>query len=63
MNLSIEISMIACLPKQTEHPDLQDPELATLQLGVQTPGIADDLVRSRDRVGGTADRQAKARFW
>ncbi len=36
--------VIAGCHEQTEHTDLQDPELAILQRGAQAPGVADDLV-------------------
>jgi hypothetical protein len=46
--------VIAGRHEQSEHTDLQDAELAILQRGAQSPGIACDLVRSRHVVGGQA---------
>jgi hypothetical protein len=42
---SCESSVIAGGGEQTEHTDLQDPELARIQQGAQAPRIAIDLVR------------------
>ena len=42
---SRESSVIAGGHEQTEHTDLQDPELARIQQGIQAPRIAIDLVR------------------
>ena len=68
---SCESSVIAWADEQTEHADLQDPELARLQQGAQASGLADDplagrrlsaiavrLVRPGDELGGCAHRQA-----
>ena len=57
---SRESSVVAGVDEQTEHPELQDTELARLQLGAQAPRVADDLVRSWHGLGGAADRQAWA---
>jgi DNA-binding transcriptional MocR family regulator len=56
---SRESSVIAGPHEQTDTPDLQDPELASLQRGAQAPGLADDLVRSCHDLGCRADRQAR----
>jgi hypothetical protein len=37
--------MVARRHEPTDAPDLQDPELASLQRGAQAPRLADDLVR------------------
>lgn len=55
---SCESSVVAGWHEQTDAPDLQDPELASLQRCAQAPGLADDLVRSRHDLGCRADRQA-----
>jgi hypothetical protein len=44
--------------EHTHTPRLQDQELAGLKQSAQTPRVADDLVRSRDELGGRADKQA-----
>ena len=41
---SCESSVVAGMDEQTEHTDLQDPELVRVQQGAQVPGVADDLV-------------------
>ena len=41
-----ESSVIAGVDEQTEHTDLQNPELARVQQGAQESRISDDLVRS-----------------
>ena len=50
--------MVAGVDEQTEHPELQDTELARVQQGAQAPRVSNDLVRSWYGVGGEADRQA-----
>ena len=55
---SRESSVVAGMHEQTDTPDLQDQELASLQRRAETPWFADDLVRPRDALGCRADRQA-----
>ena len=55
---SHESSVVAGIHEQPRPLDIQDQELARLQWSAQAPGLADDLVRSRDELGGRADRQA-----
>lgn len=70
---SCESSVVAGVDEQTEHTDLQELELARVQLGAQASRVADDplvgrrlpaiavrLVRPRHGVGCEADWQARA---
>ena len=41
------------------YADLEDPELARPWRSAQAPGLADDLVRSRDDLESQGDRQAR----
>ena len=52
--------MMAGMDEESEHPELQDAELACVQQGAQAPWFADHLVRPWHGVGGEVDRQAWA---